>query len=74
MIHGKSVTVGCIPIGDKNIEELFIWVYKIGIKNVKVIIAPNDLRVEEPIYKNKNIKWLEEKYMRIKRELEKYKD
>ncbi len=72
-IHGKSVTIGCIPIGDANIEELFILVYKLGLENVKVIIAPNDLRIGQPAYENKKIEWLNRKYRRIKRELIKYK-
>ena len=28
MIHGKSATIGCIPVGDKNIEEIFILATK----------------------------------------------
>jgi hypothetical protein len=42
--HGKAATVGCIPIGDKAIEELFLLVQDVGMKHVQVIIAPVDFR------------------------------
>ena len=44
MIHGKNVTIGCIPIGDDAIEDVFYIVNAVGIKNVSVIIAPYDMR------------------------------
>ena len=44
MIHGKNVTVGCVPIGDDAIEDVFYLVNAVGIKNVSVIIAPYDMR------------------------------
>lgn len=43
-IHGKQVSVGCIPIGDAYIEELYTLVALAGEKNVQVIIFPNDAR------------------------------
>ncbi len=43
--HGGNATVGCIPIGDDGIEELFLAVAEVGEKNVCIIIAPCDLRV-----------------------------
>lgn len=44
MIHGRNVSVGCVAIGDEAIEEVFYLVNAVGCKNVKVIIAPYDLR------------------------------
>ena len=44
MIHGKNVTIGCIPIGDEAIEEVFYLVNAVGIRNVSVVIAPYDMR------------------------------
>ena len=44
MIHGGSATIGCIPIGDDAIEEIFYLVDAVGIRNVTVIIAPYDMR------------------------------
>lgn len=48
-IHGNALSIGCIAIGDVAIEELFVLVYKTGLPNVAVIIAPNDLRHEVPL-------------------------
>ena len=44
MIHGRNVSVGCVAIGDEAIEEVFYLVNAVGCKNVKVIIAPYDMR------------------------------
>lgn len=44
MIHGTDATIGCVPIGDDAIEDVFYFVNAVGIKNVSVIIAPYDMR------------------------------
>ena len=44
MIHGGHMTVGCIPIGDDAIEELFYLVSAVGRRNVRVVISPYDMR------------------------------
>ena len=44
MIHGSNVTVGCVPIGDKAIEDVFYLVAKVGFKNVEIVMAPYDMR------------------------------
>ena len=44
MIHGKAVTIGCVPVGDDAIEDIFYLAASVGIKNVSVIIAPYDMR------------------------------
>ena len=36
-IHGKSATIGCIPIGDEAIEEVFLLTKKAINNNIKVI-------------------------------------
>ena len=43
-IHGKSVSIGCIAIGDPNIEKLFTLVADTGKENITIIIAPFDMR------------------------------
>ena len=72
MIHGKDVTVGCIPIGDKSIEELYFLVEKVGIKNTKVILAPIDFRSREVKIKSSKHPWLKELYSEIKKEMQRY--
>jgi hypothetical protein len=44
-IHGKNVSIGCIALGDPAIEEVFTLAADTGIQRIRVIIAPNDLRV-----------------------------
>jgi len=44
MIHGKAASVGCLAIGDEGAEELFALAAQVGLPNVKLIIAPTDLR------------------------------
>ena len=48
-IHGKAVSIGCLAMGDRAIEELFTLVAETGHGRVKVLIAPNDLRARRPI-------------------------
>jgi murein L,D-transpeptidase YafK len=68
-IHGKNVTIGCVPLGDKAIEELFI-LSKFAFNNViKVIIAPKDFRKNHSFPNIENISWENELYESISDEL-----
>jgi murein L,D-transpeptidase YafK len=72
-IHGKNSSAGCIPIGDKAIEELFYCVGKIGASKVKIIISPYELK--NLLSNNSEIlnnKVFSKKYKRIENELKKY--
>jgi len=42
-IHGGSATIGCIPIGNDNIEELFYLVEQTGLRNTDIVIMPKNL-------------------------------
>ena len=70
MIHGKDVTVGCIPIGDDSIEELYFLVEQVGIKNTKVILAPVDFRKRNVQIKSNKHPWLKELYANITKEMQ----
>ena len=73
MIHGKAVTVGCIPIGDEKIEELYFLAEKVGIKNIKVILSPVDFRVIDIKMKKTNkYPWLKNLYGDIKKAMKNY--
>ena len=39
-IHGRDVSIGCLAIGDDNIEELFTLVADVGLRNARIVIAP----------------------------------
>lgn len=74
MIHGRSGTVGCIPIGDDAVEEVFIIAAKAGIHNIKVIISPcNLLSGEKNFAKDVGVPWYGELIENIRTEMLKYK-
>jgi len=64
-IHGNKRSIGCIAIGDAAIQQLFPLVYEVGAQNVKVIIAPNDLRTQAPVFGRTHPKWLPILYLNI---------
>lgn len=71
-IHGKALSAGCLAIGDKAIDELFVLVGKVGMDNALVIISPNDLRHKKI---NPNLikkPWLSQLYAKIKYKLHQY--
>lgn len=68
-IHGKAVTIGCIPVGDLAMEELFLLVAKAMEREVKVIISPRDFRANPEFPEIDGIDWEQELYENVKREL-----
>lgn len=74
-IHGREVSIGCLALGDPAIEELFTLVHDVGVAQVRVLIAPLDLRVgklpagERP----PGLPWLDGLYVRLERELGRYR-
>ncbi|MGF1531930.1 MAG: murein L,D-transpeptidase family protein [Puniceicoccaceae bacterium] len=56
-IHGKSGTVGCIPIGDTAIEELFILVATVGVDRCEVLLLPWDFRRRKDEPQVEEIEW-----------------
>ena len=64
-IHGNAVSIGCVAIGDRAIEELFTLVADTGHARVKVIIAPNDLRIGRPVTRANAPAWLAGLYRSI---------
>lgn len=73
-IHGSNSSVGCIPIGNRAITQLFVLSYLVGQKNIKVIIAPDDLRFYQPIYSwRHHPRWLPQLYGQIRQALMAYR-
>jgi murein L,D-transpeptidase YafK len=69
-IHGKSVTIGCIPLGDSAIEEVFALTTKAGVDNCRILIAPYDFRVKAPAPHEK--KWIEGRYENLNQEISRF--
>lgn len=57
-IHGKNVSIGCVAIGDPAIEELFTLAADSGIARMKIILAPNDLRIALPPVEQTTPLWI----------------
>ena len=73
-IHGKNKTIGCVPIGDKAIEELFYIVHQVGLGKIKVILSPGPLSDLKEFYKKLSSPLMKQKYQRIERELKNLED
>ncbi|MCB0836596.1 MAG: L,D-transpeptidase family protein [Bacteroidetes bacterium] len=71
-IHGKDVTIGCIPIGDKMIEELFILASQTLDQGIRVVICPWDFRVNPEFPVIESVDWEGELYEMLMKELGKY--
>ena len=72
-IHGKAETIGCIPIGDEAIEQLYSLATAVGAARTKVIIAPFDLRIGLTPPKLPWIDWEQQLYRTLATELEPYR-
>lgn len=48
MIHGQDVSAGCLAMGDPAAEELFVLAARCGINDLRLLIAPRDLRGAGP--------------------------
>ena len=73
-IHGKDVSVGCLAMGDKTIEDLFVLVHDTGKNNTKVVIAPRDPRRSElDATLSNGPDWLPRLYEMISEEFNKYR-
>ncbi len=69
-IHGNSVSIGCLAIGDKAIEELFTLSALVGRENIKVIIAPCDPTKNKMIPFPHSPEWVYELYKNIQKEID----
>lgn len=74
MIHGSSVSIGCLAMGNEPIEEIFVLAAETGIENIKVILSPVDFRkMDLPKTTHDLPEWTEGLYSDIQKELEQIK-
>jgi hypothetical protein len=70
MIHGSSVSIGCLAMGDEAAEDLFVLAADTGLSNVTVIIAPVDFRTGKSVPKPVKLPdWTTVLYSQIKSQL-----
>ena len=70
-IHGKAVSIGCLAMGDRAIEEIFVLVAKTGRNNVTVAIAPSDPR-KNSLENTTNQAWISQLYQELSAFFTKY--
>ncbi len=72
MIHGSSVSVGCIAIGDENIAEIFHLAGQTNLSQWKLLLAPVDLRRHPPPDEViTRLPWMREVYADLELEMKK---
>jgi len=64
-IHGGHQSIGCLAIGDRSIEELFVLVYRAGLPSVTVIIAPETSGPLTPDVARLHTTWVGQLYHRL---------
>ena len=70
MIHGSDRSIGCLAMGDKAVEELFVLAAETGIENISVILTPVDFRRDElPSHMPDVPDWTPQLYDAIRQEL-----
>ena len=69
MIHGDSVSIGCLAMGDEAAEDLFVLVADAGTGSVRVIVVPSDLRVADAVIAVGAPAWTGELYASVRREM-----
>ncbi len=70
MIHGDSVSIGCLAMGDEAAEDLFVLAADVGLPNITVIIAPVDFRNGKAVPKQFKLpEWSAVLYAQIKEQL-----
>jgi murein L,D-transpeptidase YafK len=70
MIHGSDKSAGCLAMGDRAAEDLFILGAEVGAPQIKLIITPIDFRKTDTLPPDTKLcPWSVELYAHIRREL-----
>ena len=74
MIHGNSVSIGCLAMGDPAAEELFVLAAKTGLSKIDVLLCPADFRAKPNFQPPASAPdWTTELYSRLKTKLAEFK-
>jgi hypothetical protein len=68
-IHGSDVSIGCMALGDRAIEEVFLMAAMVPESSRRIIIAPYDFRRSPRAPLPRSEGWVAELYKRIIAEL-----
>lgn len=69
MIHGGVASEGCLAIGDRQAEELFVLAADAGWQDALVVLSPVDLRRNRPPAPPRATPWVGDLYARLRTEL-----
>jgi murein L,D-transpeptidase YafK len=71
MIHGSNASVGCLAMGDRAAEDIFVLAALAGVENTRILICPVDFRRENlPPPARRNLPaWIDEIYQQLKQAL-----
>ena len=73
MIHGGSLSSGCLAMGDEAAEELFVLAAETGWQGSVVVLSPVDFRRNIlPVDYRVHAGWVEDLYGRLRAELERF--
>jgi len=72
MIHGNSVSVGCLAMGDDAAEDLFVLSALVGKERMKVLIAPTDFRSSGVFRPAAAPPWVDSLYASLREELRQF--
>lgn len=73
MIHGGSMSSGCLAMGDEAAEELFVLAAETGWEGTVVVLSPVDFRRNTlPVDYRPEAAWVEDLYVRLRAELEEF--
>lgn len=73
MIHGSSVSIGCLAMGDRAAEDLFILSALASRERTRILVSPTDFRV--PGRRAPHVtgpEWVESLYEELRSELAQY--
>jgi murein L,D-transpeptidase YafK len=71
MIHGGSVSIGCLAIGDEAAEDLFVLAVDAGWEDALVVLSPVDFRKRAVVVDHAaQPAWIEDLYGRLRAQLD----
>lgn len=73
MIHGNSVSIGCLAMGDQAAEDLFILAALATKERVRIVISPTDFRMAGPMQLPNQPAWVGSLYDALRAELQQYR-
>lgn len=65
MIHGGSMSIGCLALGDDAAEDLFVLAADVGIEHVEVVLSPVDFRNPETVPPASSLPWMKARYEQL---------